>query len=235
MNHIERTRDLSRKIPELKKLQDEKHRLDQYTAFRAKLENVTTGMEGLADLAGELRKKGREGADIKRSVHGILLETRQVIASFNEDKSIILTENASNTFWRPLESMLKKINVALKNEWKAYVESKIPSSQADILETLSKVQGFAAQAAKVRALFSAMRSLEDELPQAGDFERLDTLAEQVKQAWDELHSDEMPPAVLGFLKNAHTPNGVSLLHLDQVVLDWLKNQNLLGQYTIRGK
>ena len=234
MNHIERARELCRKIPELKKLQDEKHKLDQYAAYREKLKNVAAVLAGLADIAGELRKRGAEVTGFKASVHGMRSETRRVTAAFGGDKSSIIAPLTIPTFWQPLEGMPKKIRAVLEKEWEKYVDSKIPSSQTDILETLSKVQGFAPQAVLVRRICSDMHSLGERLPQVDDFQRLDALADQVKQAWRDLHGEGLPPMVLEFLKKAHT-SGFSLLHLDNEVLDWLKRQNLLGQYTIRGR
>ena len=234
MNSIERARDLSRKIPELKKLQDEKQWLDKYAAFRTKLEDLTTALEGLAGIADELRKKGWEVTGFKVAAQGMLTETRKVIAAFGNDKSSSIAPQTSQTFWTPLEAMPKKICNVLEKEWKNYVESKIPSDQTDILEILSKVQGFSDQTTTVHGLFSKMRSLGGQLPKKGDFELLDTLANQVQQAWESLDVDGLPPTVLDFLKKAHT-NGFSLADLNDDVLNWLKEKNLLGQYAIRSK
>lgn len=234
MSHIEQARELSRKIPELKNLLEENNKLEKYEAYREKLASVTTFLAGLSDIADELRKRGGEVASFKKPVQGVLAGTRRVATAFHEDKSTFLAPEIASSFWNPLEAMPKKIRVELEKEWEKYVDAKIPASQADILETLSKVPGFAHQAATVRSMCSELRSLGATLPQSDSFQKLDVLTEQLNQAWSELDGEGLPPTVLDFLKKAHA-NGFSLADLDNDVLDWLKKQNLLGHYTIRGK
>lgn len=234
MNHIARARELCQKIPGLKTIQDERHKFETYAAYRGKLNTIVTLLAGLADIADELRKRGGEDAGFKSSAGGVLARTRQIAQAFHEDKTIVIASQNTSVFWRPLEAMPKKIREALEKEWEKYVDSKIPPSQADILETLSKVQGFSDQASTVRSLFAEIRAMGNSLPKEGDFERLDALTVSVKQAWNDLHGDGMPSQVLDFLKKAHT-SGFSLTDLNNDVLDWLKKKNLLGQYAIRSK
>lgn len=234
MNHIVRARELCRMIPILKKLQDEKRNFDTYAAHRNRLSNRATMLAGLADIADELGKRGAEDIGFKRSAQGLMAKTHQIAEVFHEDKNVIIAPESEPTFWKPLEAMPKKVCEALEKEWESYVESKIPPSQAGILEILSKVRGFSDQAGTVRGLFAEIRAMGNSLPKEGDFERLDALTVRVKQAWNDLHGDGMPSQVLDFLKKAHT-SGFSLTDLNNDVLDWLKKKNLLGQYAIRSK
>ena len=234
MNFIQRAQELARKIPELKKLQDERHRLEQYEAHKEKLVAMTSVLAGLAFIAQELRVRGVEISGFKRPVQGMLSETMRVVDAFKKDRGVIIAPETIETFWHPLEGMPGRVKNVLEKVWKEYVQAKIPSGQTEILDILSKVQGFQVQVATVKKLRTDMSELGQKLPDEEDLEILDTLTEQVKHAWNELNGDGLPLAVLVFLKKAHT-TGISLADLDSEVLEWLRNHSLMGKYVVRGR
>jgi len=234
MNCVERARAVGDSLPKLKRLKDEKSRLDEYTARKKILVGATEALEEYAIVAKELQERGTPVTGFKKSVLGHQKEVQRLIKAFREDRKVIIAPETTESFWHPLKLMPAKVKDELEKAWKKYVESMIPSGQVEILEILGRVQGFAGQAAAVNRLRNDMGRLGNQLPKQDDFQTLDNLAEQMKQAWNELNGEGLPPAVLNFLKKAHR-NGISLADLDNDVLDWLRGQDLLGRYVIRGQ
>lgn len=234
MNLIQRTHDLGKNIPKLKRLQDEKHRLEEYTAHKDVLLGVTQRLGLLADIAHELQKRGVVVTGLKTSILGLRKHAQKIDTAFRDDKTVVIAPETAESFWHPLKKMPQKVERELEKVWRKYVESKIPAGQTEILSILSRVQGFAGQAATVNSHRNAMRNLGNQLPQQDDFKTLDDLADQVEQAWKALNGDGLPPAVLNFLKKAHL-HGISLADLDEEVLEWLRQQDLLNKYIVRGR
>ena len=234
MNFIERAREVGDNIPKLKMLNDEKSRLDEYRARKMIVVGATETLGEHATIAKELQGRGALISGLKTSVIGLQQVVRRLIIEFRDDRTVIIAPEKVEFFWTPLKPMPEKVGRELKKVWKGYVESKIPSGQAEILQILSNVQGFADQAGMVKQCRENMRDLGDQLPKQEDFLTLDHLTERLTQAWSDLNGDGLPPAVLNFLKKAHM-SGISLAELENDVLDWLRDQGLLGRYVIRGR
>ena len=234
MNLIQRTQELGKSIPKLKKLQDEKHRLEEYTAHKNILMGATQELENLDAIANELQTRGVAVKGLKTSLLGLQRHVKAIETAFREDKGVIIAPETADTLWRQLKKMPSKVERELEKIWEKYVESKIPSGQTEILEILSRVQGFAGQAATVSKHRTAMRRLGNQLPKPEDFVTLDNLSVEVDTAWNALNGDGVPPTVLKFLKKAH-PHGISLAEVTREIFDWLNDQNLLNNYIVRGR
>jgi hypothetical protein len=234
MNLIQRAQELSLKIPLLKKLQVEKQKLDEYTARRDNLRNIKMVLEEFARIAEGLRHRGCDISDIVVSTQGMRKETKKLADTFRDNRTVIIAPESVATFWMPMDSMPKKVKRELEKAWKSYVESQIPSRQADTLTVLSYVPSFSTQAKEVLRHREGMQNLSRALPQDEDFVRLEKLSQMVRRAWENLDGEGLPPTVLNFLKKAHL-NGIPMADMDNAVLEWLRQHNLLGKYIVRAR
>jgi hypothetical protein len=234
MNAMERARDLGQRIPKLQKLLAAKNKLDIYTAYKKVLSDVAGVLNIYAIIAGELRIRNAEVAGFKGSAIGMQKETRRIAEKFGDDANVIIAPETAYTFWEPLKRMPDKVKKELEISWTKYVETRIPPGQAEILEVLSRVRGLAAQVDAVSRRRADMHNLGRSLPSEEAFNRLDELALQVQQAWEDLDCEDLPVVVLTFLKKAHQ-NGISLADMGNEVFDWLRERNLLGTYVVRGR
>jgi hypothetical protein len=97
---------------------------------------------------------------------------------------------------------------------------------------LDKVSAFKPTVQRIRSLDSQIQD-SNSIPQSSeDFERVDRLIEELKQCWDGLNADEVPEAVLRFLRVAAN-EGATLGLLTPEVKDWLAKHGLIDSLRIR--
>lgn len=234
MTSVEKARDLAQRIPELKRLKGEQHRLARYKTRENLLHDANESLQEYAVSAIALHKNGEELKGCRKAVMGQLAEVRRISAAFKVDPASIDSKEIISTFWEPLRATPKKVEKEILQTWKGYVENRIPVIQAKILNILEKVPGFQQQVRKVNKKLVDMRSLGDKLPREEDFAAVDELALEITKAWQELEGDALPKPVLEFLHKAHSV-GVDLASIDREVFDWLKENNLKGNYMVKAR
>ena len=97
---------------------------------------------------------------------------------------------------------------------------------------LERVSAFKPTVQRIRNLDVQIRE-SNSIPQSSeDFDKVDWLIEELKQCWDGLNADEVPEAVLRFLRVAAN-EGASLGLLTPEVKDWLAKHGLIDSLRIR--
>ena len=128
--------------------------------------------------------------------------------------------------------MQKALEEQLSEAWRRYRNQNRPSTNNEILNLLDKVSAFKPTVERIRSLDLQIRESHS-IPQSiEDFEKVDRLIEQLKQCWDRLDADEVPEAVLRFLRVAAN-EGATLSLLTPEVKDWLTKHNLIDCLRIR--
>ena len=128
--------------------------------------------------------------------------------------------------------MQKALEEQLSEAWRRYRNQNRPSTNNEILNLLDKVSAFKPTVERIRSLDLQIRESHS-IPQSiENFEKVDRLIEQLKQCWDRLDADEVPEAVLRFLRVAAN-EGATLSLLTPEVKDWLTKHNLIDYLRIR--
>lgn len=232
---IDQAQEFVTRLSHLKQLKTEMGKLERYATRREQLHRAKLMLVGLADIVDSIRAKGISPTIEMEEALSLKIKTLSHLKLFIEDKKTLITENrdSSYAFWKPLDAYPSKINPEVHKAYVSYIKSKMPSIDDEILKVLEKVPGFGGYVNAVRIPFTSLQKMTaTQINEMPDFEKIDALAEQLRKAWNALESGSIPKEVLNFLKAVHLGSGVSLELLNPVVLEWLKEKELLGRYRI---
>ncbi|MEG4841424.1 hypothetical protein [Microcoleus sp. B9-D4] len=205
--------------------------------FQSRQEQIKQAVDGTLPLVQSLRtfrKKEIANLDLTQKAEILLTFIANVESKFKEDPEWIIDNENFNekNFTSRIKQLQKALEEQLSQAWRRYRNQNRPSTNNEILNVLDKVSAFKPTVQRIRSL--DLQILEsNSIPQSSeDFERVDRLIEQLKQCWEGLNSDEVPEAVLLFLRVAAN-EGATFGLLTPEVKDWLAKNDLIDSLRIR--
>ncbi|MEG4486147.1 hypothetical protein [Microcoleus sp. D2_18a_B4] len=210
---------------------------EHYQGFQSRQKQIEQAVTGTLLFVQSLRAfREREIAnlDLNQKADSLLKFIANVEAKFQEDPEwIIDNENFNrNNFDSKVKDLQKALREQLSQAWWLYRIQKMPSTNNEILNVLDKVSAFKPTIQRIRNLDGQIREY-NSIPQSSeDFDKVDRLIEELKQCWDGLNADEVPEAVLRFLRVAANEGATRGL-LTPEVEDWLTKHRLIDSLRIR--
>ncbi|MFS8118816.1 MAG: hypothetical protein ACMG55_10045 [Microcoleus sp.] len=223
--------ELSQKIINLRKC------AENFQGFQSRQKQIEQAVAGTIPLVQSLRAfRQREivNFDLAQKADNLLELISNVEAKFQEDPEwIIHNENFNNKIFTSAVNQLQKaLREQLTQAWWLYRIQKMPNTNQEVLNVLAQVSAFKPTIQRIQDLDGHIQR-SNSIPQSSeDFEKVDRLIEQLKQCWDKLDADEVPEAVLNFLKIAAN-EGATLSLLTPEVKDWLTKHGLIDALRIR--
>jgi len=232
---------LLEKSTQLIDLSQNKINLQRYAThlqgFQSRQEQIKQAVDGTRPLVQCLRafrQKGITNFHLTQKAEILLTFIANVEAEFKKNPEwIIPNENFNKkNFTSRIEQLQNSLREQLNQSWWLYRNQNKPSTNNEILNLLDKVSAFKPTVQLIRSLDSQIQD-SNSIPQSSeDFERVDRLIEQLKQCWERLNSDEVPEAVLRFLRVAANEGATRGL-LTPEVEDWLTKHRLIDSLRIR--
>jgi len=172
--------------------------------------------------------------DLTQKADSLLKFIANVEAKFQEDPQwIIDNENFNNKIFTSAVNQLQKaLREQLTQAWWLYRIQKMPNTNKEVLNVLDKVSAFKPTLQRIRYLELQIQDSKSIPESLEDFAKVDRLIEQLKQCWDKLDADEVPEAVLRFLRVAAN-EGATWSLLTPEVEDWLTKHGLIDALRIR--
>ena len=232
---------LVEKSTQLIELSQKKINLQRYATnlqgFQSRQQQIEKAVAGTLPLVQCLRafhQKGITNFHFTQNDEILLTFIANVEAEFKKNPEwIIPNENFNKkNFTSRIEQLQNSLKEQLNQSWLVYRSQKMPSTNNEILNLLDKVSAFKQTVQRIRSLDSQIQESNSIPKSSEDFERVDRLIEQLKQCWDGLNADEVPEAVLRFLKVAAN-EGATLGLLTPEVKDWLAKHGLIDCLRIR--
>ncbi|MBE9119631.1 hypothetical protein IQ269_02135 [Tychonema sp. LEGE 07199] len=224
--------ELSQKIINLRKY------AENFQAFQSRQNQIEQAVAKTIPLVQSLRAfRQREivNFDLTQKADSLLELIANVEARFQEDPEWIIDNqnfNNKNSFNSKVNQLQNALREQLSHAWRLYRTEKMPSTNQEVLKVLDKVSAFKPTIQQIRSLELQIQG-SNSIPQSSeDFEKVDRLIEQLKQCWDKLDADEVPEAVLNFLRIAAN-EGATLSLLTPEVKDWLTKHDLMDALRIR--
>ncbi|MEG4027285.1 MULTISPECIES: hypothetical protein [unclassified Microcoleus] len=224
-------RDLSQKLINLRKY------AEHYQGFQSRqkqIEQAVTGTLPLVQSLRAFRERGMANFDLTQKADSLLKFIANVEAKFQEDREwIIDNENFNNkNFTYTVNQLQKSLKEELSQAWGLYRTEKMPNTNKEVLNVLDKVSAFKPTIQRIRNLDLQIRE-SNSIPQSSeDFDKVDRLIEELKQCWDGLNADEVPEAVLRFLRVAANEGATRGLLTPEVEY-WLTKYRLIDSLRIR--
>lgn len=223
------------------KLSEKKFNLQKYAenlqGFQSRQQQIEQAVAETIPLVQCLRafhQRGLANFALAQKADTLLIFIADVEARFQEEPEWIIDNENFNekNFTFRIKQLQKALEEQLSEAWRRYRNQNRPSTNNEILNLLDKVSAFKPTVERIRSLDLQIRESHS-IPQSiEDFEKVDRLIEQLKQCWDRLDADEVPEAVLHFLRVAAN-EGATLSLLTPEVKDWLTKHNLIDCLRIR--
>ncbi|MEG4504200.1 hypothetical protein QUA81_08800 [Microcoleus sp. F6_B4] len=216
-------------------LQKDAKNLQGFQSRQEQIKQAVDGTRPLVQCLRAFRKKGIANVDLTQKAEILLTFIANVEAEFKKNPEwIIPNENFNNkkNFTSRIEQLQNSLRWQLDQSWQLYRSQKMPSTNNEILNLLDKVSAFKLTVQRIRSLYLQIQESNSIPESSEDFERVDRLIEQLKQCWEGLNSDEVPEAVLRFLKEAANEGATRGL-LTPEVEDWLTKHGLIDSLRIR--
>lgn len=210
---------------------------ENFQGFQSRQKQIEQAVAGTIPLVQSLRAfRHREivNFDLTQKADSLLKFIANLEAKFQEDPQwIIDNENFNNKIFTSAVNQLQKaLREQLTQAWWLYRIQKMPNANQEVLNVLDKVSAFKSTIQRIRTLDLQIRE-SNSIPQSSeDFAKVDRLIEQLKQCWDQLDADEVPEAVLHFLRVAANEGATRSL-LTPEVEDWLTKHGLIDALRIR--
>ena len=232
---------LVEKSTQLIELSQKKINLQRYATnlqgFQSRQQQIEQAVAGTLPLVQCLRafhQKGIANFALAQKADTLLIFIADVEVKFQEEPEWIIDNENFNekNFTSRIKQLQKALEEQLSEAWRRYRNQNRPSTNNEILNLLDKVSAFKPTVQGIRSLDLQIRE-SNSIPQSiEDFEKVDRLIEQLKQCWDRLDADEVPEAVLHFLRVAANEGATRSL-LTPEVEDWLTKHRLIDSLRTR--
>lgn len=208
--------------------------LEGFQSRQQQIEKAVAGTLPLVQCLRAFHQKGITNFHLTQNAEILLTFIANVEAEFKKNPEwIIPNENFNKkNFTSRIEQLQNSLKEQLNQSWLVYRSQKMPSTNNEILNLLDKVSAFKPTVQSIRNLDRKIQESNSIPKSSEDFERVDELIEQLKQCWDGLNADEVPEAVLRFLRVAANEGATRSL-LTPEVEDWLAKHNLIDCLRIR--
>ena len=211
------------------------HYANNLQAFQFRQKQITdavAAIQPLIEAVRAFRKKGIADFDLTQKVDNILTFIINTEENFRQNRDWILdnTNFDGNTFKSKVESLKKNLEQQLYKAWKKYLDQNMPSTNNEMLTLLARVEAFQQTVQQIRILDGEIKQVI--FPKNSDeFEIFEQRIAQLKQCWGSLSSDDVPEAVLRFLRAAAN-QGASLSLLTPEVQDWITRHGISNSLKI---
>lgn len=180
------------------------------------------------------RQQGIIAFDFSSKVETILEMLGHTKVSFQNDPEWILDNKNFNgrKFQSEIDSLKNLLKQQLLQAWRNYLLRRLPSTNHDFLDLLSRIDAFKITVKNIRNLSALIKR--DEFPKTQEeFDNTEHLIYQLEASWDSLNASEVSEAVLSFLKASASQQGAPLNLLTLEVQDWITKHRVSEVLRIR--
>jgi len=231
---IEQSKELTSKIEKIRELR--KHAING-EAFRTRADQLSGPSERLDLLSQVLEVFLQRGMTVEIDVEKIRTlkaQLDELTRKYGEDPSTVIQPDSQLrfSFWSLVGGLPDEMEQSLRRAWVGFINQALPVMHADLLTVLMRIPGFMKQVEIIRQRMQEAIQLQQTLPQSeAVFNRIEVLARQLHEAWDQLHSEDISESVLVFLR-ATSSNTATLQHISPEVREWLERHNLLQAFKV---
>lgn len=137
--------------------------------------------------------------------------------------------------WAKADAALKGAAIILEKSlngiWKAHLQNLVP--KLDDLLPFLQVDRFGQEVRRIKTLNDELQSLAQKLPDDDELlKRVEAASSEIDRLINKLDYRDIPPEVKKFMEKVATAGGVSLGELNDKVLAWLREKNLLQSFRV---
>jgi hypothetical protein len=216
--------DLRKYASDLKKFQDRQNQI----------EGLLASLRPLAIALQTFRERESIDVDLSQKANVLLLEVTNTLAEFQKDKGWLIEQFNSKSLQNKVTPLKSELETHLKQAWNQYKEERgkqVLKINDELLELFAKIETFAPAVQTIKSGLAQLKTV-DFPKDSQHFEQIDREIDRLTNTWNSLKSDEVPEAVLDFLRATAT-HGAPIELLTPEVRAWLTEQAITRFFHIR--
>ena len=155
---------------------------------------------------------------------------------FHDDPSQITKGDDYQVFLSEIVDIRKEVDEHCQRTWERFTAEITPAVEQELLREREEIPEFEKVVKKIRLLVEELDEAAQYVPTTNsELSNFEETAEALREALEEVYSDEYPPAVIEFLRAANTRRGAALSQLTPTVLQWLEDHDKMDGFRIQTK
>ena len=231
---LDECKDLTDQIAKKRQLRIHVEQLKRYQKVRDLLATHADRLAPLVSVCQTLRDTSIGDVRLGDMPDRLLVSINDVRAKFQTvPESIIGDRSLSlNGLSQSVNVLAGELETEVKRAWVQYTAAKTPTTNHEVLDVLASA--FPKPVARIRLLSEQLERDRVTLPvNALHVENFNRKAAVLQSAWEALGGEQVPEAVLQFLKNAASPQGAPLQLFTDEVRAWLVAHDILKSFKVR--
>jgi uncharacterized damage-inducible protein DinB len=228
----ERIRQLPQLIETRTQLKKQSEQLGVFTSRRKQIEELQARLQRLTATAALLRREGIGTFSV-----GTAEPIGRLVAEFRTAYAAAPDTALAKSFTQMQEKLVRVLEPLEKSQadaWTNYATEKLRTLPEELLSILQKIPAFAPTVNEVRSRAAALAQKSKTPPRsAEEFAAFQRALEEIDAAWRKLGSDNVPPEVVAFLREAVSQRGAPLELLTDSVRAWLVSHKVNPSFRIR--
>ena len=205
--------------------------LGKFRDRQGKIEPLVQELCPLVTALRAFREKGLANFDCSQKANVLLLEVATALDEFPKNRGWLIEKFKSTILQNKLSTLKSELEGYLKQAWADYKRQRIPNTNDELLGLLARIETFKPTVQTIQRLLNQLKVI-DFPKDAQQFEQIDHAINNLSSAWSSLKSNEVPEAVLDFLRATAT-HGAPIELLTPEVRVWLAEQAITRFFHIR--
>ncbi|HYX18643.1 MAG TPA: hypothetical protein VE944_30610 [Nostoc sp.] len=230
---LEKSQELIELSQRKKSLQSSAANLQIIQTRQKQITDALASIHPLVEALKAFRQRGINNIDLTQKADSILSFVINAEENLQNNSDWILDNKnfKGNILKSNVENLKTTLEQQLSEAWKSYRDQQMPSTNNEILNLLAKVEAFKQTVLQIQIIDREIKNVIYPKNNA-DFVVYEHKIEQLKYHWNSLSSDEVPQAVLHFLRAAAN-QGAPLNFLTSEVQDWINQHGISDSLKIR--
>lgn len=226
--------DIRKKIEELRRVRTISTEIQGFTERQNKLAELMI-RAGKTLSTKQLLDSEKIGSILTPQGIGQLQDmVNKLQGGFMANPSSILEPNSLKQIELGINSALIEMEENLLAAWNTYKSSYLINLNPEMLNVLAKIPGFSNNVQKIIGKTREIDQYHTSYPTTKqEVDNFIARASALTSTWNELDSQNIPPAVWSFLRNAVTPGGTPLNTLSEGVFKWLQDHRVENSFSIK--
>lgn len=205
--------------------------LGKFRDRQSKIEPLVQELSPLVAALRTFRERDLANFDCSQKADALLLEVTTTLAEFQKNRGWLIEKFKSNILQNKVATLKGELEGYLKQAWADYKRQRIPNTNDELLGLLARIETFKPTVQTIQRILNQLKVVN--FPKdAQQFEQIDQAIDDLSTAWNSLKSNEVPEAVLNFLRAAAT-HGAAIDLLTPEVQSWLSEQGITRFFYIR--
>lgn len=231
-----KAKSLHQLIEKKRILRSEKEHIEAYKTRRVQLQREIIKVVQLCQRVSLMFKYDICNKAFEEELQPLRSIGIQLLEQFSKKPEWLRTQGALRILTINVDSVAKQIEEELKMHWEDYLEKDLPSINNDMLNIMLEIPSFYGKVNNIKNLYRDINLNKENIPiQENELKSIIEKKYKLINEWNSLGAEDVPLAVLTFIRSAASYQGAVLNNFTPEVYDWLKQYNIQTFFKIHLK